>query len=341
MTRTLLFLAADAADDRWITVDEHAVVARGSGVPVADEVVAVAPADAVTLHWAALPARSPAQATAAARIVIAEASAAPVADLHVAVGNDGGDERPIAVVAGAAMVEWLSRMARDGIDPVAMVPAPMLMPAPAEGFIRAEMAGQGIVRGPASGFADEARLTDLLTGGVAPATMDREAIDAALVAGAAAPALDLRQGAFARRRRRGIDWALIRRAGVLALTILGVTLAIDLVRIAKYSFAADALEARAATLAATALPRGATIVDADRQLVERLTEVRGPGLGFAGTVAAAFDAVRGVPGAEITAIDFQPSGALRLSVATTRETEPTELKRRIETAGFRVQAGTF
>jgi general secretion pathway protein L len=122
---------------------------------------------------------------------------------------------------------------------------------------------------------------------------------------------------------------------------LGVTLAIDLVRIAKYSFAADALEARAATLAATGLPRGATIVDADRQLVERLAEVRGPGLGFAGTVAAVFGAVRSIPGAEITALDFQPSGALKLSVATARENEPTELKRAIEAAGFRVQAGTF
>ena len=66
---TLLFLPAHADDDwRWLRLDD-AVVTRGDGIPEADagEVIAVAPADAVTLHWATLPARSPAQATAAAR----------------------------------------------------------------------------------------------------------------------------------------------------------------------------------------------------------------------------------------------------------------------------------
>jgi len=339
VTRTLFFLTDDLADARWVTVDEHAVLARGRGVPVADAVVAVAPADAVTLHWAALPARSTAQAAAAARIVVTEASAA--SDLHVAVGPEEAGERPVAVVDPAAMAGWLASLARAGIDPVAMVPAPMLVPVPDQGFVRAELGGQGVVRGRGAGFADEARLTELVTGGVAPVTLGADALEAAMVAGAAAPPLDLRQGPFARRRRRGIDWRAVRRAAILVGAILLVTLAIDLVRIGKYGFAADALEARADQVAASGLRRGDTVVDADRQLAERLGRVRGPGLGFAGTVAAAFAGVRRVPGAEVTAFDFQPSGDLRLSVATAREVEATDLKRAIEAQGFRVDAGTF
>ena len=347
VTRTLLFLPdsepEDEAEPRWITLSDEAVTARGSGVPVAGTIVAVPPAGAVTLHWAALPARSAAQATAAARIVVAEASAAPIADLHVVVGEaDGPDgERPIAVVDHAAMVGWMARLAKLGVDPVAVVPAPMLVPPPAEGFVRAELAGEGVVRGTATGFADEARLTDLVTGGIAPRTLDRGEVEAGLVALAVAPAIDLRQGVYARRRRRGIDWALVRRSVGLALAVLLVTLGIDLVRIGRYAFAADALDARTEVAARGGLRRGDTVVDADRQLAERLSAVRGPGVGFSATAAAVFAAVQRVPGAELTAIDFQPSGDLRLGVAATQEATPTDLKRAIEAAGFRVDAGTF
>ncbi len=343
---TLLFLPGSTATWRWLRIDGTRVLAEGDGVPLpdGDRVVAVVPADAVTLHWAALPDRSLAQATAAARILAGEASAAPGGELHVAVGEadvGGGAERPIAVVEADAMRGWLAELATAGVDPAAIVPAPLLLPRPEEGFSRAELAGAGVVRGPTSGFADEARLTELVTGGVAPRTLGRAEIDAALATAAAAPPLDLRQGAFARRRRAGLDWALIRRLAWLAVAILGVTLAITLVRIAKYSFAANALETRAAQLAATGLPRGETITDADRQLAERLGAVRGPGLGFTGMAAAVFAAVRQTPGTEVTGIEFTPAGDLRLSVTAARESLPTDLKRAIERAGFIVTAGVF
>ena len=74
-----LFLPRDSDDAwRWLRVGEGGVVARGEGLPDAGEepVTAVAPADAVTLHWSDLPDRSAAQATAAARILVADTAAA-------------------------------------------------------------------------------------------------------------------------------------------------------------------------------------------------------------------------------------------------------------------------
>ncbi len=337
-----LFLPAGTTGYRWMRVDDARIVDEGEGVPVSDApVIAVVPAEDVTLHWAELPSRSPAQAVAAARLLVAEASAAPLAELHVAVGDEGGVDRPIGVVAAGAMRDWLAMLAAAGVDPVAVVPAPMLLPRPDEGYVRADLTGVGVVRGTSSGFADDPVLTDLITGGVAPTTLDREALTAALFAAAAGPALDLRQGAFARRRRFALDWPLIRRLAVLALLILAVTLAISLVRIAKYSFGATALEAQADAVARTGLPRGETVTDAARQLDERLSRVRGPGLGFTATTAAVFAAVRATPGSEVTALDFQANGDLRLSVAVEREALATDLKRAIESAGFAVRAGTF
>ncbi|WP_447415113.1 hypothetical protein, partial [Clostridium perfringens] len=80
----------------------------------------------------------------------------------------------------------------------------------------------------------------------------------------------------------------------------------------------------------TGLARGETVTDVDRQLSERLSNVRGPGLGFTTTAAAVYAAIRATPGTELTGLDFQPNGDLRLSVAAARESLPTDLKRALE-----------
>ncbi|WP_271300722.1 type II secretion system protein GspL [Sphingomonas sp. CV7422] len=345
---TLLFLPAGTLGLRWCRIDQGAV-RWGEGVPPdAGEapVIVVPPADAVALHWAELPSRSPAQAIAAARLLVAEASATPIGELHVAVGDEGevegSAERPVAVVANAVIAQWLVDCAAIGIDPQHIVPAPLLLPRPDEGYVRGTIAGVGVARSRTTGFADEAPLADLVIGDTMQETLTAGMVESALAAAAAAPVLDLRQGPFARRRRRiGIDWALMRRLALLGAAILLVTLAIDLVRIAKYSFGADALEARTEALGRTGLARGETVTDVDRQLAERLSAVRGPGLGFSTTVAAIYAAVRATPGTELTALDFQSNGSVRIGVGAARESLPTDLKRALEVAGFTVTAGTF
>lgn len=337
----LLFLDAAGGVPRWMRVADGGVAPGEGPVPGDAPVVAIAPADAVTLHWAELPSRSPAQALAAARILVAEASVAPPGDLHVAVGDEGTADRPIAVVANGAMAGWLATCAALGIDPVAIVPAALLLPRPAEGFVRAGIDGRAIVRGAGIAFAAEEGLTALLTDDAPVETLSDDARDAAIVAAIAAPPLDLRVGAFARRRKRSIDWRLVRRAAWLGLAILTVTLAIDLVRIAKYSFGADALQAETATLAASGLPRGETVTDVGRQLDERLSGLRGPGRGFSATAAGVYAVVRAMPGVELTALSFAANGDLRIGVSVEREALATDLKRRLEVAGFTVNAGTF
>lgn len=344
-TATLLFLPPRIGEPwRWLRIAGDAITARGEGVPEADgaPIVAVAPADAVTLYWAALPDRSSAQAMAAARIVAGEASASPQEQLHVAVGNLDDADRAIGVVAVDRMREWLDALRAIGIDPAVLVPAPLLLPPAAEGFVRADLGGQAVVRGQASGFADEAGLTELITGGGTIDTLDRETLERALVQAAGAPALNLRQGAFARRRRREIDWPLVRRIAVLAGLILLAMLTIDLVRITRYSLAADRLEAQADEIARQALPRGAAETGGtNRLLVERLSRLRGPGQGFTRTLAAMLAAIRATPGSEATALDFQPNGDLRVTVMVEGDAQANALQARLRAANFTVSAGPF
>jgi general secretion pathway protein L len=345
MSETLvIFLPVAEAPWRWLRVASDRIVARGEGLPVlADDArlpLVVTPADAVTLHWADLPDRSAAQAVTAARILAAEASAAPVGDLHVAVGReDGGAERPIGVVALAQMRVWLDMLAATGIEAGALLPAPMLLPRPDSGFIAGDLGGETVVRGPTSGFADEPGLTNLITGGSAPLRLEQDALEAAIVAAVAAPALDLRQGPFSRRTRFALDWALVRRLGWLALAILAVSLAISIVQIVRYNVAAGALEQRADLAARAGLPQGETVNDADRQLDARLARLRGPGLGFSRTAATVFSAVRAVPGAEVTSVAFDAGGTMRLGFAADSEGTATDLQRRLRAAGLSVDPG--
>ncbi|WP_375383296.1 type II secretion system protein GspL [uncultured Sphingomonas sp.] len=344
---TLLFLPSGDDGYRWWRLAGNRVVARGEGLPPAadtpddaGETVAVPPADAVTLHWAQLPTRSAAQGLAAARLLAADASAAPIGELHVAVGQEDGVEQPIGVVSAAQMRAWLVGLAEAGVDPDRIVPAPMLLPRPGDGYVRAAIGGRDVVRGATSGFADEAWLTPLVTGDTPPVRLAPDAMEQALATALAAPALNLRQGAFA-RRRAGIDWALVRRLGWLALAILTVTLAADLVRVARYDLAASAAEARADQLARAGLPSGETANDPDAQLDERLAGLRGPGRGFTRTAAIVFTAVRSVPGTEATALDWSATGNLRVSVAVQTQGQAAALRDAIARTGLGVTASTF
>lgn len=349
MTDTLvLFLPAHDVPWRWLRIAGDVVSASGEGFPAIgaeerDTPVVIAPADAVTLHWAELPDRSLAQAVTAARMLAADASAAPIAELHVAVGREGeGVERPIGVVAAAQMRAWLEMLAAAGVDPAALLPAPMLLPRPDSGYLRADLGGESVVRGPTSGFADEAGLTGFVTGGTAPTLLPRAALEAAIVAAVAAPALDLRQGPFARRSPAAIDWRLVRWLGWLALAILTVSLLISLVQIARYATAADDLERRTELAARAGLPRGETVSDADRQLGARLERLRGGGLGFSRTAAAVLAAVRGVPGSELRTLSFDSTGAMRVSVGVQNEGQIVDLQRRLAESGLvATTAGQF
>lgn len=341
MTDSLvLFLPGAAAPWRWLRIAGDVVAGRGEGFPdiapdSAEPLVAVAPADAVTLHWAELPDRTAAQSVSAARLLAADASASPIGELHVAVGREGDNvERPIGVVAASRMQAWLGELAANGVDPAMLLPAPMLLPRPESGYLRADLGGEGVVRGPTSGFADEARLTELVTGGAVPELIGRDAFEAAIVAAVTSPALDLRQGVFARRRRTAIDWALVRRLGWLGVAILTVSLLISIVQIMRYSVAAGELERRTDILARSGLSRGETVNNADRQLSERLTRLRGSGLGFSRTAAAILAAVRAVAGAELRSLSFDQKGAMRVTVATQNEGQIVELQRRIAATGL-------
>lgn len=348
----LLFLGRDGGFERWLRLDGNAVAGRGdalenlpplaspdTGKPVA--VAAIVPGDAVTVHWLELPGGlTELQAAAAARLLAAELSAQPTGELHVAVGPDRGDSglRCVALVSAERMAEWVGRCQAVGCDPDIVLPEPLLL-LPEEGkLVRHDRDGATLYRGTTEAFAAEPELAELAFADaeIEPVAADR--FEAALAEAIDQRPVNLRQGAFAKRRRWKIDWKLVRRLSLLAASILLVSLAIQLALITRYTFAADRLEAETEQVAAAALPGSGRASDPSGQLARRFADIPGGAAGYSSLASAVFAAVRDTANAEVGTLSFD-RGALRLTVTADGPATIAAFQQRIESAGLAVEAG--
>lgn len=337
MSALLLFIGPDDRLDSWWIVEGGAVTQRGDAESVLpddlpENVVAVAPAGAMTIHVAELGSLATQQARTAARLLVADTSAVPVETQHVAVGEADGADRSVAVIGNGRIAAWLEQLQERGIDPDAILPAPLLLPRPEQGFVRARVGGETLLRGRGAAFADEAGLTDLL---VADAPIEDVEAEPLILAALNTPELDLRQGAFAKRNRFRVDGKLVRRLALLGGAIAAVTLLIAVVQIARYGFGASALDAQA-----DAVARGAG-VDSTANLQARLASRRGSGLGFTATAGAVASAVQAVPNVELAAMDFDSDGLLRATILAPGPAEAEALRGRLRNMGLAVEATPF
>jgi general secretion pathway protein L len=341
----LLFLARGGGIEGWARISDGEIAARGEGIEGSGAhrgvpVVAVAPGEEVTLRWLDLPTGlSAAQAAGAARLMAAGLIAQPLDELHVAAGGEPGEgssARCVGLVPMAAMRIWLADIEAAGFEAERLIPETLLVPAPAEGFAIREAGPLRLYRAREEAFAAEPELGELLLAGRGAVAIEGE--DGLAEALADAP-LDLRQGPFARRRDWRVAPARARRLAALAAALLLVSLAVQVAAIARYSFAADAAEAETRRVAATALPRSPGLTDPEAALTQRLAELRGGGAGFGATAAALFEAVKGTPNVELSALAFAPDGVLRTTVQADTPATIEALRQRIEANGFAAEIG--
>jgi general secretion pathway protein L len=278
----------------------------------------VVPGSEVAIHWLDLAeGLTQPQAAAAARLLLADASAEPVAGMHVAIGRPERGLTPVALTPIARMAEWIEG------DPDIVLPSPFLLPVPAEGLIRrAGDAGVSDYRGQAAAFSVEPALAALLVGDAAVVDADDAMVDVGLVGALEAPALNLRQGAFAKRRRWAVDRTSLRRVALLVAALAAISLILQLAAIMRYSFAADRLEAEAAAL-------GASSSGGER------------GPGFTPLASVLFDSVRAIPNVELVRIDYRPDGSLAAIVAVDNPATLAILRRHVEASGLNVEAGAM
>ncbi len=301
----LLCLAPNATDrPHWQRRDGARVIVSGQGLPPADPsepLVVAVPGEAVALHWLDLPDLAPAQASAAARLMLGDRLAE--ADPHIVVATGAG-QRPVAVVARAAMAGWLAELAAAGLSATALVPEPLLLPAPAAGFAVLQTGGRVVARSADTGFAVEADLAAALIG-TAPTTPALFSLPDPLP-------LNLLAGDYAPVSRWQPPPGLARRLGLLAATLAGLWLAGDVA-----AWVAARRAASAATAETQAVAASLQIAGADDPLaaLQALARQRGADGGLAALAGPVVEAIAARPGAALASLRYTPSTGLVAGVA--------------------------
>lgn len=338
--------SADAALHWWRAEGDH-IVARGqdfsppSAAAGADQgpVLALIPAADTVIRILDMGEMSAAQAEAAARYRAADLSIG--GDLFVGVRALGGAEAMrvlCATISRARLADHLAELALRGLDPDILVPVGLLLPANDQpvsatfGDLGADRLGD-LVLPP-----DEA-LGALLLGSSAPAPLDQDARDAAMIAALADPPLNLRQGDFARRtplfalgagQRRTLAWLL----GALLL----VSFAIPLIEIGKNYLGADLAERRALASAQRFVPEATDVAQAEQVLDTRLA-ARGAGNAIATVpLSGLLAAMQPVPGVTIRQADYRPGGIIGAMIAAPRVEDLNAVLIALQNNGYTVTA---
>ncbi|MES2290977.1 MAG: type II secretion system protein GspL [Pseudomonadota bacterium] len=331
---------------RWVRTADGRVTGRGEDIagalPAGDDetVVAIVPARDVTVRSLLLPDLSDAQANAAARLAMADHSLTPVEALHVAAGPaDEDGNRTVVSIEAARVTQRLVSLADVGLDPDRLLAAPLLLPIPETGFIRATFDEETIVRGRDAALLDDDVLSRIVVGDSQIVTFDRPAVEQALVRSVDGVNADLRQGPFAKRRNLALDEARLRRFAVMALVLGLLILAIQIALIVRMNMTASGIEADNRSRAAALLPPGTVVTDPALQVEARLTAVEGAGGGFTPLASAFATAVNATPNVELGSMIFDGQGGLRATVRAGSPADLDAVEARIAAAGLRANSG--
>ncbi|MGV3769142.1 MAG: type II secretion system protein GspL, partial [Sphingobium phenoxybenzoativorans] len=211
----------------WMRVIDGTVVQGGSGthwldacglssLPDGCSVMLVPPAGLTTLHWISndgLPAR---QGRAAARLAALSDSIDPPETLIAAANENDDPARPhiVAVAARADMQHWLLWAQHNGLDPDFVVPAGLILPEPDEGYVMGTVGGTSLLRGREAALPADEPMAELLVADAPVAVLSPETVSRAAIAMLADPALNMRQGDFAKRARRPLDRQQLTRIAI-------------------------------------------------------------------------------------------------------------------------------
>jgi general secretion pathway protein L len=304
----------------WLLLEGGGIVARGGPddlveLPAGTRTALTVPGAEVAIHWLELAeGLTQAQAAAAARLMLADASAEGLGDMHVAVGVAEGGLTPVALVPNASMAEWVAG------DPDVIVPTSLLLLSPEEGLVRYGAGAVQDYRGAAAAFSVEPEIAALIIGEAPLRDIDETEFEAGLAAAVAPPTVNLRQGAWARRRQWKVDATSVRRVGWLVLALAVLSLVVLLAQIMRYSSAASRLEDQVAALGAH-------------------NPAANGGPRFTPLAAGLFAAIQAVPNVELSRLDYRADGTLAATVTGDTLATLQALRRQIETFGLQVQEG--
>lgn len=325
-TRIVISGVAPDAEPRYLIVDElGSIVGRGI-LPVQEpsaltplRTILVVPGAEVTVRWAELRAASPAQAQAAARLLLAE-QLAQQDGLHLAVGPAAEDQdRLICIMSAARLQAFLDQAALHGVVPDVVAPDHLCLRPPEEAEAAAlllELEDRWVARADHLALSGEPDLVEVVMDQKLVRRLTGAEGEQALARGALAAPVNLLQGAFDPARRDQLTWRDARRPAILAAALLLSPILLIAGQTLTAHWRAEAAEARMAQMAAEWLPADAPPDQAAAQ-IEALVASRSltAGGGASGLLARTYAVIEPLPQAQLENFILMPEGTARAAVS--------------------------
>lgn len=329
----------------------------GQNLPPQAAIVAIAPAEAATLHTVSVPARRRAELRQALPFALEEHLAEPVEQLHFALGRRDGGQVEAAVVSRAALSGWLQSLAGIGLVPGRLYVDAQLLPrdggrshlARVDGRLLAAT-GQGAWALPEAGWslwrerlagqpllALDGRGQFTAVDGLPPALSRHELLRWAHGRLSDPGAINLLQGDFAPAR----DQAQRQRLGRWAAVLAGLALVLALVDAAAgvrvEQQRRDALRAEMAQVFRQVMPDARMTADPAAQLLAEFGQGRRAASSeFFDLLGRAAPALAHSSGYRLQAVDFR-LGVLEIDVAGSDVASLDALRERLVAHGLAVE----
>ena len=345
MNIRLVFLPdhADGSAPSLTFDEEGRVIARAvlrsdaENPPSVTRDVIVVPGVDVVVHGVALPMRSERQARAAVAILLEDQMASSADAVHLALGpmvTEG--KRGVAVVSQERMKAWLDQAARLGVQPAAVVPTYALLPELQDGVVAVAtiLPTELSLRGRGIAAAVEPELLAALVGERPTCRIDDAAEREQMLAmGAAAPAFDLLQGAFAPNAGRPSGPRDFRRAAVLAALLLVSPFFLWGAQIARDRWAVADNDRQAQILADRLAPGADQSLTPAQRLRWQETRSEG-GERFIRALSGLFTIVEQAPGASMVSLYYGAGGQARATIAHANYSDVDAMKQQASRMGF-------
>jgi general secretion pathway protein L len=177
-----------------------------------------------------------------------------------------------------------------------------------------------------------------LVGDRSIADVPPDMIEAQAIAALDAPPLDMRQGDFAKRVRRALDWGVMKRIALWSALILLVALLTTAVGIVKQHGEASRLDRESLALAQQVLPGASDAAQAQIELEGRVAARGAGGRAFTAPVAALLTAMQDAPGVALTSLSRDPDGMVRATLAAAKADDINIVLLALQAAGFTITA---
>ncbi|MEH6702050.1 hypothetical protein [Parasphingorhabdus sp.] len=278
----------------------------------------------------------------AAAIMAAKANSLDSANLHiVATMIDTGDSAGAVVTASVGrdiLSAGLVRLQALELDPDAIIPSGWLLPGTGDGAVSADFGFDHVIRADNLIATDDPALRECLFAEQVITPINGEAFDAMLVDAPEKSDLDFRSGPFAKKTQRAMDARQKRRLGWMVAALVVVSLAVPLVQLAKYHWAASAADEAALASAAPVVGEQKNPDSAERALDQRLVAENRGNIMFPVPASALYSALQQVPNVSITRMAYGENGIVSATLSAVRNEDINPALLAMQEAGFLITA---